>query len=207
MKFYVIVVLVKFINYLKIISKNSIIFLTILRKKFDIFSKIKNVFSRREVFLLRRKDREVVDHDKIMNVIKNCHCCRLGFYDCGDVYIVPLNFGVVGDIDSLTLYFHGAFEGRKAELIKKNPSVGFEMDRGYELQTANVPCGYSAKFESIIGTGKVSVVEDFAEKVEGLTSIMKQATGKSDWEFNEKMVNGVCVFKLEVESLSCKEHL
>ena len=26
------------------------------------------------------------------------------------------------------------------------------------------------------------------------------------WQFNEKMVNSVCVFKLEVEELACKEH-
>ena len=35
---------------------------------------------------------------------------------------------------------------------------------------------------------------------------MKHNTGKTEWQFNEKMVNSVCVFKLEVEELACKEH-
>lgn len=155
---------------------------------------------------MRRKDREITDSSRIMEIISNCDCCRLGFYDYGDVYIVPLNFGEVGELDNLTLYFHGAFEGRKADLIRKNPTVGFEMDRGYKLTTANVPCGYSAKFESIIGNGKISIVDDYDEKVKGLIAIMRHTTGKSDWEFNEKMVNAVCVFKLDISSISCKEH-
>ena len=42
---------------------------------------------------MRRKDREVTDEKKIMEIISQCYCCRLGFIDKGAVYIVPLNFG------------------------------------------------------------------------------------------------------------------
>ena len=33
---------------------------------------------------------------------------------------------------------------------------------------------------------------------------MKQSTEKDDWTYENKMVDGVAVFKLEVEKLSCK---
>mgnify|MGYP001447539251 CR=1 FL=1 len=39
---------------------------------------------------MRRKDREVTDYGKISKVIAASHCCRLGFYEEGEVYIVPI---------------------------------------------------------------------------------------------------------------------
>lgn len=43
--------------------------------------------------MMRRKDREVTDDCQIDTIIASCNCCRLGFYDQGSVYIVPLSFG------------------------------------------------------------------------------------------------------------------
>ena len=58
-----------------------------------------------------------------------------------------------------------------------------------------------------MGTGLVSFVEDNEEKAMALNEIMFQNMGKKDWEFSEEMLNRVAVFKIEVKSLSCKEHL
>lgn len=156
---------------------------------------------------MRRKDREVTDSNKIEKVISSCHCCRLGFNDEGQVYIVPLNFGYVKEEGKYFFYFHGAKEGRKIDIIKKNPYVGFELDTNYKLQSADIACGYSAAFQSIIGNGTVTFVENTEEKKKGLIAIMKHSTGRSDWNFNDKMLDAVCVFKLSVNELSCKEHL
>lgn len=41
---------------------------------------------------MRRKDREILETEQIEKVIHSCHCCRIGFYDNGSIYIVPLNF-------------------------------------------------------------------------------------------------------------------
>lgn len=49
-------------------------------------------------------------------------------------------------------------------------------------------------------------MEDEEEKIEGLKAIMKHATGKTDWTFEQKMLNAVCVFKLVVEKISCKQN-
>lgn len=156
---------------------------------------------------MRRKDREILDPETIENVIKGCHCCRVGFYDNGQVYIVPLNFGYKKTDGRYTFYFHGAKEGRRVELAKSDPQVGFELDTDYQLHEADTPCDYSAAFQSIIGTGQLQIVEAIDEKQEGLTAIMKHNTGKSGWHFPAAMVNAVCVMKLEVETLSCKIHV
>ena len=155
---------------------------------------------------MRREDREVTDPKRIADVISRCSCCRIGFYDDGEVYIVPLNFGYEIKDDTYILYFHGAKEGRKIDLIQKNPHVGFEMDTDYALNEADMACGYSARFQSIIGNGIVNIVSELEEKKRGLSLLMEHNTGKREWNFDEKMLNAVAIFKLVVSKMSCKEH-
>lgn len=155
---------------------------------------------------MRRKDREITDVEKINRIISECDCIRLGFNDDGQVYIVPLNYGYFVEAGAYTFYFHGAKEGRKIELMQKNPYVGFEMDTNTKINEADNACGHSTRYQSIMGNGYVSIVEDFEEKKKGLLAIMKQNTGKEEWQFSESAVHSVCVFKMTVEQLSCKEH-
>ena len=155
---------------------------------------------------MRRKDREVTDPMRVADIVSRCTCCRIGFYDDGEVYIVPLNFGYEIKDDTYVFYFHGAKEGRKIELIKKSPDVGFELDTDYLLHTADTACKYSAHYQSIIGNGVLSIVSEPEEKKLGLSLIMEHNTGKREWDFDEKMLNAVIVFKLVVYKMSCKEH-
>lgn len=156
---------------------------------------------------MRRKDREVTDNARIDEIITRCSCCRIGFNDGGEVYIVPLNFGFVQRGGKRVLYFHSAKEGRKIDLLKNGCGVGFEMDCGYALHPGEVPCDCYAEFSSIIGTGRAEIVTDPDEKILGLQSLMKQAAGKENCEFRPEMLAAVCVFKLEIDKLSCKIHL
>lgn len=155
---------------------------------------------------MRRNDREVTDPARISDVISRCACCRIGFNDNGEVYIVPLNFGYEAKDGAYVFYFHGAKEGRKIGLIQTSPRVGFEMDTNYALHEADVACGYSARFQSVIGSGVVSLVTEAEEKRRGLTLLMEHNAGKREWEFDERKLGAVAVFKLEVAELSCKEH-
>ena len=153
---------------------------------------------------MRRNDREITDKTLIKQFIAKERIIRIAFYDNGDLYIVPLNYGFIHENDKYVFYFHGAKAGRKYELSKSSPSVGFEIDGAYELLEADVACDYSAKFQSVIGTGRLSIVEDDAEKIKGLNALMKHISGKSEWSFSKEMVDAVAVFRLEVEKLSCK---
>jgi hypothetical protein len=58
----------------------------------------------------------------------------------------------------------------------------------------------------VVGTGMVHVVTDQAEKIKGLNTIMKQTTQKSEWDYHEKMIESVAVFRLDVDKISCKSH-
>ena len=153
---------------------------------------------------MRRYDREITDSAVIEAFIAKETIIRIAFYDDGDIYIVPVNYGFVCENGKYSFYFHGAMAGRKYELAKAFPKVGFEIDGNYELLEADTACDFSAKFQSVIGTGTLCLVEDHAEKIFGLNTLMKQATTKADWRYDEARLNGVAVFRLDVDTLSCK---
>ena len=144
---------------------------------------------------IRRKEREVTDIAEINAVIENCFSINIGYNDEGHVYIVPVNFGYEEKKGKYTFYFHGATEGRKARLSKKNCIVGFEMD-----------CDYSTYYSSIIGEGIVSEITDLEEKKYALNTLMKKTVKKGDWNFPSIMLARVGVFKIEVTEISCKAH-
>lgn len=156
---------------------------------------------------MRRKDREVTDRQRIREIIEACHCCRLGFCEEGKAYIVPLNFGYEEKDGRYVFYFHSAGEGRKISLIEKTHYAAFEMDANMEIYGKDTACSYAARFQSVMGGGRVSFIEEREEKLFALRAIMRHHTGKEDWAFEENMLRAVCVFKLEAEELSCKEHL
>lgn len=156
---------------------------------------------------MRRSDREIREAERIDAIISSCHCCRLGFCDGEDVYIVPLSFGFRSEDGKRVFYFHSAKEGRKIGLIAQNGHAGFELDTGYALQAGETACSHSARFQSVIGNGTVSFIEGAEEKEAALRLLMEHNTGRSDWEFTPAMLDAVRVFRLDVEEIVCKEHL
>lgn len=155
---------------------------------------------------MRRKDREITSYDKMLEIMQSCDCCRIGLKDEDSVYILPLNFGYEEKSGKLTLYFHGASEGKKIELIKQQNTASFEMDTKHQLVEADVACSYSYLYQSIMGKGKISLVDDPEEKINGLECVMLHYSNNNTWKFNEEVLKRVAVIKIEVTEWSCKEH-
>lgn len=157
---------------------------------------------------MRRKDREVKDKEGIKEILDGCKVCRLGLLDYGTVYIVPMNHGYSMEGEKLVLYFHGANEGKKLELLKDNREVGFEMDCGHELVEGRLACQHSYRYASMIGNGTAEVLTDPAEKMKALACIMRHQTGKKfeEFETNPKLEKAVTVIKVEVREFYCKRY-
>ena len=155
---------------------------------------------------MRRTDREIKDHSKIMEILNACDCCRLGLVDNQEAYIIPMNFGYDIIDEQLLLYFHCANEGRKIDLLPKQSVVSFEMDTKHRLTEGKLGCDFSFLYQSIMGTGIVKEVSDTDGKIYGLQRIMAHYTNKTLWEFNDKILSVTKVLQLSVGTLSCKEH-
>lgn len=152
---------------------------------------------------MNKIDRSVTDIDKIIEMIDKCTVLRLGLCDDGEVYIVPMNFGYTFKEGVITFYMHGATQGRKYDVIRKNPKASFEMDCDVTPYEGDVPCQYGTAFSCVMGTGVITMIDDVDKKMEAMTILMKTQTGK-DFEFNEKLVSIINVFELKVEAFTAK---
>ena len=153
---------------------------------------------------MRRADREITDAAQIEAFIAQQQIMRVAFYDGGEFYIVPVNYGYCRENGAYRFYFHGAAAGRKYTLSAQTPAVGFEIDGNYAVLPAENACGYSARFQSVIGTGTVCIVTDAAEKAYGLQCLMRQLTGSAEWEIDAAAADKTAVFRLDAQKLSCK---
>ncbi len=153
---------------------------------------------------MRRKDREITDKSEIIKIIEKCDACRLGLSQNNVPYIVPLNFGFLYENDVLTLYFHGAGEGKKLDIIKENPIACFEMDCSHKLVEADEAARYSMEYESVIGSGIITICTNKDEKVKALTQIMNTYVKDKEFVFPDNALNAVTVLKLTVNELTGK---
>ena len=151
---------------------------------------------------MRRKDREITDINDIFSIIEKCDCCRIAFNDEKFPYIIPMNFGIGFENNNITLYFHCASEGRKLDLIKRNPNVSFEMDCSHKLLTGDVACDYSMEYESVIGNGVATIVNE--NKIHALNYIMNKFSDSEDFSYDENYLKAVTVFKIDVCNVSAK---
>ncbi len=149
---------------------------------------------------MRLKEREITDNAEIEKIIKGASICRIGLVDNDEPYIVPVCFGY----EKNALYFHGALDGRKVELIRKNNRVCFEMDTGVAIVGGDEPCGWTAKYRSVIGVGRACILQKDEEKAHGLKVIMEQYSEK-DFNFPKERLDSVLVVRIDVESITGKK--
>ncbi|MFT4143882.1 MAG: pyridoxamine 5'-phosphate oxidase family protein [Mobilitalea sp.] len=152
---------------------------------------------------MRRKDRLVSDLKEIFEILKRCEVCHLAFYDEEFPYIVPLNFGAVETDRGFELYFHGAKVGKKLDLLRNNPHVGFSMSCAHKLIEKEEACEYTMEYESVCGNGILEELED-EYKIRGLNILMKQYTGRDDYTFQENELKAVVVLRLTVKEINGK---
>ena len=154
---------------------------------------------------MRRRDREVVQPEKMDEIIECCEVLRLGLNAEDGPYIVPLNFGYAPGSPA-KFYFHGAKEGRKAEMIGSGCKAGFELDTGHRLRSAELGCKHTYFYRSVVGTGLVEPVTNLGEKKQALSLIMAHYRKDRAFSFTDEQAQSVAVFCLTVEACSGKEH-
>ena len=156
---------------------------------------------------MRRSDREITDIEEIIKIIEKCDVCRLALSEDNVPYIVPLSFGLEYTDGNLVLYFHGAKEGRKLDIINKNPFACFEVDCSRKLIEADEACKFSTEYESVIGSGRISLCTEKPEKTNALKQFMKNYSKDKEFTFSDRELESVTVFRLNVAEVSGKRKL
>lgn len=151
---------------------------------------------------MRRTDREVKNFDDIAAIMEKCDVCRVALNNNGYPYIVPLNFGMRVQDGKIELYFHGAMEGTKYDLIEKDPRAGFEMDCAHQLITDESRGSCTMAYASVAGYGRMEILPD-AEKRAALSILMGHYHQEA-FPFDKCLLSRTKVFKLAVEHVAGK---
>lgn len=155
---------------------------------------------------MRRKDREVTDFNKIVEIISHCEIIRIGLTDGEYPYIVPLNFSYEADEASgkIIFYIHGAMAGRKYGLLRKNKKCSFEMDNFIKIDYLYEHHDITTRYESVMGTADVEEIQlEDKEKImqEKVLSRWEEA---SKFPWNKAALAHCGMFKIIVNSISAK---
>lgn len=148
---------------------------------------------------MRRKEKEIRDQTEMEAVLHEARVCRMGMCDGPSPYIVPLCFGYAAE----TFYFHCAAEGRKLEILGRNPEVCLELESGVALKPGAKACDWGMSYRSVIAVGRAEQVEAPEEKRQALDLIMaRYAPGAFDYP--EAALAKTVVLKVRVQSMSGK---
>jgi len=149
---------------------------------------------------MRRKEKEIIQVSEVETVVQRALVCRLGMSDNGMPYVIPLCFGY----RDRTVYIHSAREGRKIDILRKNPNVCIEFGADTEIIEAENACEWGIRYRSVIGFGTASFLEDEDEKRQALEVIMAHYSDKPP-QFAEKALRHTAIIKVDISEMTGKQ--
>lgn len=154
---------------------------------------------------MRRKDRER-DVAFAKAVMDRCTHGTVAISTGTDTpYCLPLSLVRVDNC----LYFHCAREGRKVDLLRKNPRVCVSFV-DTDTPTVVPPAMFTTYFRSAIATGTAFEVTDEEEKIEALRALCQRMTpeGMTGDLFDRAIqasLHLTCVWRIDMDQITGKE--
>jgi len=155
---------------------------------------------------MQKAEREITSKDEKMDIIANGKFATLALSRGDRPYAVTLNYGF--DKAEQALYFHCALKGLKNEMIRSNPRVCATIveDLGYKMDQ----CSHA--YRSLIINGSIRRVQEYQDKAHGLKVIMdhlEEDPGRLKDRYltdeDEEKLDGVAIFRLDIEEITGKE--
>ncbi len=153
---------------------------------------------------MRRKEKEILDHDLIMDVLKRCRVINLAINDGVYPYVITYNYGFNDSKDGLEIYFHGANEGKTPELLRKNNKVGFIIYNDYGVDIGKTVCGSTTLYESVCGYGEVEFLDTPEMLEKALRILIRHANDMRTDSFHADHFKNMAVYRLKVKEYTCK---
>lgn len=156
---------------------------------------------------MRKLHKRITDLAVIFNLLDTCHVGRLGTISSdGWPTIKPLNFAHL----DWRIYFHCALEGEKLDDIRRDNRVCFEVDLpiAYVKGQPDNPCRAEYLYRSVIIRGRATIVEDRAEKIIALGSLMRKfQPGTAFTDYGDDKLDRTGIVRIDIDDLSGKEDL
>jgi len=145
---------------------------------------------------MRRKDKAVVDRNRIDRIIQAAEICHLSCCLDDRPYRIPISFGY----DGQAVFIHTAPAGKKITIFEKNPRVCLAFVAQTDLRSnQEQACKWSFAYASVIAEGKICEITDPEGKSSALNQIMYHYSGR-DWEIPSQTLSGTRVWKVVLEN-------
>ncbi len=154
---------------------------------------------------MRRNDRSVTDIDEIYDILSRCDTIRVGINGDGYPYVIPMTFGCEKENDKIVIYFHSAADGRKWEILNKDPRVCVEADLYYRVEKRDNG-DVTAIYESVIGTGNAVLLTDKTDKVNALKCMLSKYKESGFSVTSCQSLPHVAVFRIELNEVCGKRN-
>ena len=153
---------------------------------------------------MRRMDRKIQNRGEIIDVLRRCDTVRLGINGEPFPYVVPVSFGFEDTGGGLEIYFHGAAQGFKHDLLDKNNRVCVEADIFHKYtETANG--GVTALYESFIGFGTAGVVTG-DEAAKGMDLILAHCRYEG-FVYDKNALKMMRIYKIVLSEMTGKRNI
>lgn len=144
------------------------------------------------------------DMTAVLDILDRAEFATLALLDLEGPYSVPVNFACLDGV----LYFHTGKKGRKYAAIvaaeKAGTPVAFSAAVDLEMKTGDKACQWGYKFRSVLGQGRVRIVQGAAERRLGLGVIMKKYAGSDDFPYDDKILGITDVIAVHMDRVSAR---
>lgn len=148
---------------------------------------------------MRRKDREQ-SKEFGFDVIDGCQYGTAAMIDLdGSPYAVMLSLVRSGE----KLYFHSAMEGKKTDILRKNPTVCVTFAKGVQP----VEDKFTTLYESAVVFGRAEEVTEDSEKIEALRLLCQKLTPQNMADFDNainRSLGRTAVWCISIDNITAK---
>src|SRR5215475_5184816 len=117
--------------------------------------------------VFREPDRGVYDRETVYRILDEGFLCHVGFSVDGQPFVIPTSYGRKDN----EIYIHGSAASRMLRQMKDGVQVCVTVTLLDGLVLARSIFNHSMNYRSVVILGKATLVDDPAEKLEGLRTL------------------------------------
>ena len=168
--------------------------------------------------MFKRKEK---DSRRIIEFLNKERVCDLSMIFEGEPHITPMIY--VYDEENDAMFFHSSPDGTKIRALRADGRVAFSVMRhtaNHVIDTDGKPCGYGIVYESVVGYGRMTVIDALDEKIaaydmmsakfaphkpESRTKTQcKKGESPAGFEYRENELNSSLILRLDIKVKSGK---
>lgn len=151
----------------------------------------------------RLPDRGHYDPETVHKILDEAFVCHVGFVVDGQPFVIPTNFGRVGD----TVYLHGSSASRMLRTLADGIQVCVTVTLIDGLVLARSAFHHSVNYRSVVILGRATPVEDPQEKNRALAAFTDHIM-RGRWDAvrqpTEQELKATSVLAIRLEEVSAK---